>query len=103
MLGESVAVRNMAKQRVLAVIILALMVALTLNSGSDFVGVQSHTAQSTTRRMAVLGKDSQGRYRFLVDGVVPEPPAPPKGSSFGETMIGASIVVAICLQICKLM
>merc|ERR1711956_36302 len=95
--------RIMAKQRLLAVIILALVLAVTFNSGSDFVGARNPASKSTTGRMAALGKDSQGRYRFLVDGAVPEPPPPPKGSSFGETMIGASIVLTVCFQLCKLM
>eukprot|EP00419_Tripos_fusus_P030283 CAMPEP_0172712432 /NCGR_PEP_ID=MMETSP1074-20121228/61095_1 /TAXON_ID=2916 /ORGANISM="Ceratium fusus, Strain PA161109" /LENGTH=93 /DNA_ID=CAMNT_0013536359 /DNA_START=86 /DNA_END=367 /DNA_ORIENTATION=- len=93
----------MAKHPVLLVIISALVAALTLSAGSNFVGARSLISQSTTGRMAVLGKDSQGRYRFLVDGVVSEAPPPPRGSSFGETMIGASIVLAVCFQLCKLM
>merc|ERR1712008_285315 len=74
-MGETI----MAKQRLLAVIILALVLAVTFNSGSDFVGARNPASKSTTGRMAVLGKDSQERYRFLVDGAVPEPPPPPKG------------------------
>merc|ERR1712129_203351 len=99
----SVSETIMAKLRLLAVIILALVLAVTLNSGSDFVGVGNVASKSTTSRMAFLGKDSQGRYRFLVDGAVPEPTPPPKGSTFGETMIGASIVLTVCFQLCKLM
>eukprot|EP00419_Tripos_fusus_P057465 CAMPEP_0172927592 /NCGR_PEP_ID=MMETSP1075-20121228/217542_1 /TAXON_ID=2916 /ORGANISM="Ceratium fusus, Strain PA161109" /LENGTH=225 /DNA_ID=CAMNT_0013788851 /DNA_START=197 /DNA_END=871 /DNA_ORIENTATION=- len=41
--------------------------AATLNSGSNLVGTCSPVSQSTIGRMAVLEKDSLGRYRFQVD------------------------------------
>mmetsp|Transcript_96494 Transcript_96494/g.186077 ORF Transcript_96494/g.186077 Transcript_96494/m.186077 type:complete len:94 (-) Transcript_96494:42-323(-) len=93
----------MAKQRVLAVIILALVAAATFNSRLDFVGACSPMSQSTIGRMAVLGQDSQGRYRFLVDGVVPEAAPPPSGSSSGETFLGVCIVLAVCLKLLTVM
>merc|ERR1719362_136085 len=48
--------------------------AATLNSGSNLVGTCSPVSQSTIGRMAVLEKDSLGRYRFQVDegGVTPQ-------------------------------
>jgi len=102
-LGLSTSKWIMAKQRVLPVIILAFVLALTFNWGPDFVGPRNPVSESTTSRMAVIGKDSQGKFRFLVDGVVPEPPPPPRGSSFGETMIGVSVVMWVCFQVAKLM
>merc|ERR1711894_746411 len=95
-------VTTMANRRLLAVIILAAVAAVAFNAGSDFVGARKPDFQSTMPMAGVIGKDSQGRYRFLVDGVVPEPPSTPKGSSFGETMVGALIVIEISLQLSKL-
>eukprot|EP00419_Tripos_fusus_P029952 CAMPEP_0172726720 /NCGR_PEP_ID=MMETSP1074-20121228/91280_1 /TAXON_ID=2916 /ORGANISM="Ceratium fusus, Strain PA161109" /LENGTH=102 /DNA_ID=CAMNT_0013553809 /DNA_START=109 /DNA_END=414 /DNA_ORIENTATION=- len=87
----------MAKQRILAVISTAMVATLMLSSNSDFVGSRNAVSQSITGRKAVLGKDSQGRYRFLVEGVVPEAPPPPKGSSRSKAMIAASSVIVLAV------
>mmetsp|Transcript_10628 Transcript_10628/g.18913 ORF Transcript_10628/g.18913 Transcript_10628/m.18913 type:complete len:92 (+) Transcript_10628:65-340(+) len=77
----------MARRGFLAVLLLAAALFLIAPA---FAGIQSTIKADSVARTAVLGQDSQGRYRFYVDGVIPEVPSGGGVSS----MTGANILAA---------
>jgi len=87
-------------RRGLVVLLLASALLLAVPA---FTGLQSTLNSVQVAREAVVGTDSQGRYRFTVDGVIMEAPTGGSGSSLTSTLLGLHFILFVVYKVLEKM